>query len=292
MGGLVDHIFPDVFCVFESPGQTLSGLFLVLRPFLLTGECSLPPSPAPLLLLHPDLLDGGEIDPSPGARHHRRHHTPVESNGFAPEFLFRKHPEPGDRVFLFRLGLPIVRGEGDVPLSRLDRDMERCRTRIRSMGRKGQNPHRELLRPEEKLLGVCLLVISKGEKLGGDPDRLPSVLSLKDGPSGKSGIEPGRGLLPPNRPVTEYLGGNLPEPGGALSDEPGVLLVDGNGRSRKGDRFLGEGPVIPVFGNLGVVDEALMEGPKAGSVPGREWDTHESGCRSAWEHDTLGHMDN
>ena len=151
------------------------------------------------------------------------------------------------------------------------------------MGRKGQDPHRELLRPEEKLLGVCLLVISKGEKLGGDPDRLPSVLSLKDGPSGKSGIEPRRGLFPPNRPVTEYLGGNLPEPGGALSDEPGVLLVDGNGRSRKGDRFLGEGPVIPVFGDLGVIDEALMEGPEAGSVPGREWDTRESGCRSAWE---------
>ncbi len=91
MCGLVDHIFPDVFGVFESPGQTLSGLFSVLRPFLLTGECPLPPSPAPLLLLHPALLDGGEIDPSPIARHHRRHHTPVESNGFAPEFLFRKH---------------------------------------------------------------------------------------------------------------------------------------------------------------------------------------------------------
>ena len=151
------------------------------------------------------------------------------------------------------------------------------------MGRKEQDPHRELLRPENKFLGVCLLVISKGEKLGGDPDRLPSVFSLKDRSSGKSGIEPGIGLFPPNRPVTEYLGGNLPEPGGVLSDEACVLLVDGNGRSRKGDRFLGEGPVIPVFGNLGVVDEALMEGPKAGSVPGREWDTRESGCRSAWE---------
>ncbi|EQD59960.1 transposase IS200-family protein, partial [mine drainage metagenome] len=30
----------------------------------------------------------------------------------------------------------------------------------------------------------------------------------------------------------------------------------------------------------------------AGSLPGREWDTRESACRSAWEHDTLGHMDN
>ncbi|MDA8060610.1 MAG: hypothetical protein M0Z37_09710, partial [Nitrospiraceae bacterium] len=78
-------------------------------------------------------------------------------------------------------------------------------------------------------------------------------------------------------------GGNLPEPGDALSDEPGVLLVDGNGRSRKGDRFSGKDPVIPVFGDLGVIDEALMEGPEAGSVPGREWDTRESGCLSAWE---------
>ena len=129
------------------------------------------------------------------------------------------------------------------------------------MGRKSQNPHRELLRPEEKLLGVCLLVISKGEKLGGDPDRLPSVLSLKDGPSGKSGIEPGIGLFPPNRPVTEYLGGNLPEPGGVLSDEACVLLVDRNGRSRKGDRFLGEDPVIPVLRDLRVVDETLVSNP-------------------------------
>ncbi len=91
MGGLVDHILPDVLGIFEGSGQASLCLLPVLRPFLLTGECSLPPSPAPLLLLHPALLDGGEIDPSPGARHHRRHHTPVESNGFAPEFLFRKH---------------------------------------------------------------------------------------------------------------------------------------------------------------------------------------------------------
>ena len=151
------------------------------------------------------------------------------------------------------------------------------------MGRKGQNPHRELLRPEEKLLGVCLLVISKGEKLGGDPDRLPSVFSLKDGPSGKSGIEPGIGLFPPNRPVTEYLGGNLPEPGDALSDEWGIFLINRNRGSRERNRFSGKDPVIPVFGDLGVIDEALMEGPEAGSVPGREWDTRESGCLSAWE---------
>ena len=79
--------------------------------------------------------------------------------------------------------------------------------------------------------------------------------------SGKSGIEPGRGLFPPNRPVTEYLGGNLPEPGGVLSDEPGVLLIDGNGRSRKGDRFLGKDPVVPVLRDLRVVDEPLMSYP-------------------------------
>ncbi len=129
------------------------------------------------------------------------------------------------------------------------------------MGRKGQNPHRELLRPEEKLLGVCLLVISKGEKLGGDPDRLPSVFSLKDRSSGKSGIEPGIGLFPPNRPVTEYLGGNLPEPGGVLSDEPGIFLIDRNGRSRERNGFFGEGPVVPVLRDLGVIDEALMSYP-------------------------------
>ena len=129
------------------------------------------------------------------------------------------------------------------------------------MGRKGQNPHRELLRPEEKLLGVCLLVISKGEKLGGDPDRLPSVFSLKDRSSGKSGIEPGRGLFPPNRPVTEYLGRNLPEPGGVLSDESGIFLIDRNRCSRERNGFFGEGPVVPVLRDLGVVDEALMSYP-------------------------------
>jgi hypothetical protein len=90
---------------------------------------------------------------------------------------------------------------------------------------------------------------------------LPSVFSLKDGSSGKTGREPGMGLFPANRPVPEYLGGNLPEPGGGFSDKPGVLLIDGNRRSRKRDRFLGEGPVIPIFGDLGVVNEPLVSDP-------------------------------
>ena len=106
MGGLVNHILPDILGVLEGPGQSSLCRLPVLRPFLLTEECSLPPPPASLLLLDPALLDGGEIDPSPGARHQRRHHAPVEAHGFAPEFLFRKHPEPGDRVFLFRRFLP------------------------------------------------------------------------------------------------------------------------------------------------------------------------------------------
>ena len=64
----------------------------------------------------------------------------------------------------------------------------------------------------------------------------------------------------------------------------GPWLPDNRNRgSRERNRFSGKDPVIPVFGDLGVIDEALMEGPEAGSVPGREWDTRESGCLSAWE---------
>ena len=261
MGGLVDHIFADVLRIFEGPGEPGFALLPVVRAFDLSGEFSLPAFFGPFFLLHPDLLDGGEIDPSPIACHHRNRHAPVEAQGFALKLLFRKHPEPGDRVLFLRLRESVVRGEGDEPLPGLDRDVKRGGTGIRGMGLEGQNPHRELLCSENQFFELRFVVGPKAEEFRGDPDRLPSVFSLEDGFSGESGKESSHRLFPSNRSVTEYLGGNLPEPGGLRADETGILLIDGNGRSRKRDRFFGEGPVIPVLGDLGVVDEPLVPDP-------------------------------
>lgn len=79
-------------------------------------------------------------------------------------------------------------------------------------------------------------------------DGRPPVLSPEDGSSGeRTGEKTGYRLFPVNRPVTEDLGGDIPKPGGVGSDEPGVLLIDRNGCSRKRHRFFCEGPVIAVF---------------------------------------------
>ena len=92
-------------------------------------------------------------------------------------------------------------------------------------------------------------------------DGRPPVLSPEDGSSGQPGEKTGHRLFPANRPVTEDLGGNIPEPWGVRTDEPGILLIDGNGRSRRRHRFFGEGPVIAVFQHLGVIDEPLVSDP-------------------------------
>ncbi len=260
-GGLVDHVLADVLGILEGPGQASFRLLPVLRPFLLPGEFSLPAFPCPFLFLHPGLLDVGKVDPPAGAGHHRNRHAPVEAQGFALKLFFRKHPEPGDRVLLLRFRESILRGEGDEPLPRLDRDVKRGGTGIRGLGLEGQNPEREFLCSQNQFSALRFIVGLEGEQFGGDPDRLPSVLPLERGPPGQAGKEAGVGLFPPDCPVAEDRGGNLPEPGGLRSDEPGVLLVDGNGRSRKRDRFFGEGPVIPVFGHLGVVNEPLVSDP-------------------------------
>ena len=78
-------------------------------------------------------------------------------------------------------------------------------------------------------------------------DGRPPVLSPEDVSSGQPGEKTGHRLFPVNRPVTEDLGGDIPKPGGVGSDEPGVLLIDRNGCSRKRHRFFCEGPVIAVF---------------------------------------------
>ena len=142
-GGLVDHVLSHILRVFEGPGEPGLGLLPVLRPFLLPGEFSLPAFPDPLLLLHTGFLDRGKVDPPPIAGHHRNHHAPVEAQGLALKLLFRKHSEPGDRVLLLRFRKAVVRGEGDEPLPRLDRDVKRGGTGIRGMGLEGQNPERE-----------------------------------------------------------------------------------------------------------------------------------------------------
>ena len=168
MGGLVNHFLSVLFCVFEAPGQF-----------------SLPAFPGPLLLFHPEPLDGGEIDGPSVAGHDRNRHAPVESQGFALKLPLRKHPEPSDRVFFFRFRKTIVRGEGDEPSSRFDRDQERGGTAIRGMGLEGQNPEREFLCSENQSFELRLVVAPKAEEFGGDPDRLPFVFSLEDGSFGQ-----------------------------------------------------------------------------------------------------------
>ena len=117
----------------------------VVRAFDLSGDFSLPAFPDPLLLLHPGPLDRGKGDPPPIAGHHRNRHAPVEAQGFALKLLFRKHSVPGDRVFLLRFREAVVRGEGNTPSSRLDRDVKRVGTGIWGMGLEGENPKREFL---------------------------------------------------------------------------------------------------------------------------------------------------
>ncbi len=92
-------------------------------------------------------------------------------------------------------------------------------------------------------------MVPDGEKFGCDPDRLPSILPLNGETPGQTGKEPAAGLLPEDRPVSKNRRGEIPEPGGLRSGEPGVLLIDGNGRSRKRERFFGEGPVMAVRRN-------------------------------------------
>ena len=271
--GLVDHVLPDLFCVFEGPGQPGFGLCSVVRAFPLPGQLPLPAFSGPLLLLDPDLLDGGEIDRRPVAGHYGRRDAPIEAQCSGFEFLFRKHPEPGDRVFLLRFRKTVVGGEGHKPLPRFDREMERGGTGIDGMGGlEEQNSCRKRLRPENEFFGMSRVVIPKGKEFGSDPDRLTSVLSLRDGTPGQPGKEPVVGLFPENRPVSENLGGNIPEPEGVQANKPGILLIDGNGGSRKRDRFFGEAPVVPVLGHLGVVDKPLVSDPL-------EKDLFLGGCR-------------
>ena len=270
--GLVDHVLPDLLGVFEGPSQPGFGLCPVVRAFPLPGQLPLPAFPGPFLLLDPDLLDGGKIDSRPGAGHHGRRDAPVEAQCSGFEFLFRKHPEPGDRVFLLRFRKTVVGGEGHKPLPRFDREMERGGTGIEGMGLEGQNSCRKPLRPENEFFGMGRVVIPKGKEFGGDPDRLTGVLSLKDRTPGQPGEEPVVGLFPENRPVSENLGGNIPEPEGVQANEPGVFLIDRDGGSGKRDRFFGEDPVIPVFGHLGVVDKPLVPDPL-------EKDLFLGGCR-------------
>ena len=129
------------------------------------------------------------------------------------------------------------------------------------MGLEDQIPQGELHCSENKLLGVGFVFISKREELGSDPARLPSVFFLEDGSSGDSGKGSSHRLFPANRPVSEDLGRDIPEPGGVRADETCILLIDGNGYSGKRDRFFGEGPVIPVFRYLGIIDEPLVSDP-------------------------------
>ena len=132
MGGLVDQVLFHILRIFEGPGQALFRLLPVLQPILLPGEFSLPAFPGPLLLLHPDPLDRGKVDPPPIAGHHRRHHAPVEAQGFALKLLFRQHPEPGDRVLLLRFReTPLCQDSCRMTLKSLCKIMDQNLTRRR-----------------------------------------------------------------------------------------------------------------------------------------------------------------
>jgi ATP sulfurylase len=66
-------------------------------------------------------------------------------------------------IYVLGKGLKTVWTTPPTSLPRLDRNVKRGGTRIRGMGREGQNPHRELLRPEDKPVGMGRVVIPEGK---------------------------------------------------------------------------------------------------------------------------------
>ena len=94
-------------------------------------------------------------------------------------------------------------------------------------------PMGHFLVPNTSSLSCVWSLYRKEKGSEGIQTDLSSVFSLEDESFGQPGEKTGHGLLPANRPATNNPGRDIPVPGGVRSDETGILLIDGNGCSKK-----------------------------------------------------------
>jgi len=177
VGGLVDPILPDLFMCRRRSGPDASGSASGSAIVFAGGPVSCS-SPCQRFRLRSFfsirvLWTGRRSRLIPSLAM-----TGLATPGRIPRFCYGVLlPRPSGvrrSCFLFRRDLPIVREEGAVPSSLLDRDRQRGGSEIGPAGDKRQDVHRELFRPETKLSGIRFAAGPEGEKFGGDPDRSAS----------------------------------------------------------------------------------------------------------------------